>query len=289
MVIRTDKMHIKKSDFVLEIGSGNNPNLRSDILCDKFAYTNKERAGGFPIVIDRPFVICDGMRLPFPDKCFDYVICSHILEHMHDPIGFCKEITRVAKAGYIEVPSAVSERMFGWPFHHWYLTFNNSQIMMQHKTIGVRFGGFFHRLINHHISFRRNIEEHESQHYLKLEWKSTITLNVKLKSPSVKYLQALDNEMINLLKTYRLDKLKDIIFYLNWIKRRILRKSQKIQKKILYILNNQLINQDYLPKLLKIIRCIKCYNRLELKSGKLYCKKCKRKYPIQNSIPIILD
>ncbi len=81
-------MNIHPSDLVLEVGSGNNPNPRSDILVDRYLYDNGQRAGGFRIVVDRPFIIADGYKLPFKDKTFDYVICSHILEHMEDPEKF---------------------------------------------------------------------------------------------------------------------------------------------------------------------------------------------------------
>jgi hypothetical protein len=70
-------LSIKSTDRVLEIGSGNRPRKRSDVLCDKFVVDNTERSGGDNIVIDtRPFVVADGLALPFKDKSFDYVI-SH--------------------------------------------------------------------------------------------------------------------------------------------------------------------------------------------------------------------
>ena len=39
-------MNIRATDLVLEIGSGNNPNPRSDILCDRYIHDNNQRAGG---------------------------------------------------------------------------------------------------------------------------------------------------------------------------------------------------------------------------------------------------
>ncbi len=88
-------LKIGPTDRVLEIGSGNRPRKRSNVLCDKFVADNTERSGGDNIVIDvRPFVVADGLALPFKDKSFDYVISSHILEHVDDPHGFVKELTR---------------------------------------------------------------------------------------------------------------------------------------------------------------------------------------------------
>lgn len=46
---------------------------------------------------------------PFLDKSFDFVMCSHLLEDVRDPIAVCRELCRVGNAGYIETPSRVRE------------------------------------------------------------------------------------------------------------------------------------------------------------------------------------
>ena len=56
--------------------------------------------------------ICGG-RWPFDDHFFDFAICSHTLEDVRDPLHVCAELMRVAKAGYIEVPSRVKETCLG--------------------------------------------------------------------------------------------------------------------------------------------------------------------------------
>ena len=50
---------------------------------------------------------------PFEDQFFDFAICSHTLEDVRDPLHVCAELQRVAKAGYIEVPSRVKETCLG--------------------------------------------------------------------------------------------------------------------------------------------------------------------------------
>jgi SAM-dependent methyltransferase len=42
-------------------------------------------------------VVANGDALPFPDKSFDFVISSHVIEHFYDPIGALKEWARVAR------------------------------------------------------------------------------------------------------------------------------------------------------------------------------------------------
>jgi len=57
--------------------------------------------------------ICDRAQWPFADKQFDFVICSHTLEDLRDPIWVCSELLRVGRRGYIEVPSRAFESCLG--------------------------------------------------------------------------------------------------------------------------------------------------------------------------------
>lgn len=38
------------------------------------------------------FVLADACNLPFPDKCFDEVFSSHLVEHVGNPYGLLKEL-----------------------------------------------------------------------------------------------------------------------------------------------------------------------------------------------------
>ena len=125
------EVNIQNDDFVLEIGSGHNPRLRSDVLCDKF-FDGRERQG--KLIIDRPFIICDGEKLPFKDKTFDYIICSHVLEHANDPKQFIRELVRVSHKGYIETPSRLSEKVFDFPYHRWIITRERGILIFQRKA-----------------------------------------------------------------------------------------------------------------------------------------------------------
>jgi SAM-dependent methyltransferase len=46
---------------------------------------------------------------PYPDKFFDFVVCSNLLEDVRDPLAVCRELNRVGRAGYIETPSRLRE------------------------------------------------------------------------------------------------------------------------------------------------------------------------------------
>ncbi len=41
-------------------------------------------------------------------------------------------------------------------------------------------------------------------------------------------------------------------------------------------------------ELLKILACPACKGDVELKDGKVCCKKCGRKYPVRDGIPVML-
>ena len=57
--------------------------------------------------------ICEHTPWPFADKQFDFAICSHTLEDIRDPLWVCSELRRVAKRGYIEIPSRAFETTAG--------------------------------------------------------------------------------------------------------------------------------------------------------------------------------
>jgi hypothetical protein len=70
--------------------------------------------------------ICDREPWPFDDGQFAFAICSHTLEDVRDPVWVCQELARVARAGYVEVPSRAEEQSWGiqgewvgWGHHHW--------------------------------------------------------------------------------------------------------------------------------------------------------------------------
>jgi SAM-dependent methyltransferase len=79
--------------------------------------------------------ICDHAPYPFADKQFDYVICSHVLEDVRDPLWVCQEMRRIARRGYIEMPSREVEssrgtepNQVGWSHHRWLATIVGNRI-----------------------------------------------------------------------------------------------------------------------------------------------------------------
>jgi len=116
-------MNIKMSDRVLEIGPGAYPFWRSDCLADVFDETSDvdlTQFGGAELnTKGKPlFRIVNGI-LPFKDKSFDYIICSHVFEHVPiiDLPKLVSEIMRVGKKAYIEFPRPLYDYVYNFDVH----------------------------------------------------------------------------------------------------------------------------------------------------------------------------
>src|SRR5450759_1474081 len=99
---------IKKDGKILDVGGWENPFPFVTNVIDILPYetrkgnkTEEQFSKDTWVMRD----ICDHQPWPYKDKEFDFVICSHLLEDVRDPLWVCAEIQRVGKAGYIETPS----------------------------------------------------------------------------------------------------------------------------------------------------------------------------------------
>ena len=60
---------------------------------------------------EKTFVKITEKKLPFKDKEFDFVISSHVIEHVEDFEFFIKELERISSKGYIELPSRLGDNL----------------------------------------------------------------------------------------------------------------------------------------------------------------------------------
>jgi SAM-dependent methyltransferase len=135
------RLPVKGRSLVLDVGSGDNPHVRADVLCDAHLESGVERRGKFDLIVDgRPFIFADSVNLPFKDKAFDFVICRHLLEHMYDPLLLLAELERIGKAGYIETPSSLLEKLHGWDFHRLLVDAKNNCLDIRAKPKDEKFG-----------------------------------------------------------------------------------------------------------------------------------------------------
>ena len=110
---------IKEDDQILDIGCGYTAHEKANVICDiqdlSEYYKNKK------------FVKLDSKKLPFKDKEFDFVISSHVIEHVEDVSFFIKELERISSKGYIELPTSLEDNLVfeNKNDHLWHMEFND--------------------------------------------------------------------------------------------------------------------------------------------------------------------
>ena len=135
---------------VLDVGGWAKPFARADWVIDLLPYETRglygydqgsagEERFSAASWVQRDF--CDREPWPFADDQFDFAICSHTLEDVRDPVWVCQEMSRVARAGYVETPSRLAEQTYGiqgqwvgWGHHHWLVDVTGAGLEFVFKT-----------------------------------------------------------------------------------------------------------------------------------------------------------
>ncbi|MFL5894542.1 MAG: class I SAM-dependent methyltransferase [Thermoleophilaceae bacterium] len=136
-------------DLVLDVGGWAKPFARADWVIDLMPYESRGLYGyeqgerGDERFSAATWVVrdmCAREPWPFADRQFGFAICSHTLEDLRDPIWVCQELRRVARAGYIEVPSRLEEQAYGiqgpwagWGHHHWLIDITDDRVQFVFK------------------------------------------------------------------------------------------------------------------------------------------------------------
>ena len=131
MISRSSKTYIenllsqKKDWKILDIGCGYSANNYATTICDVQDLSNFYK--------NKNFVILKNKDLPFNDNQFDFVISSHVMEHVKDLKYFIKEIERVSKRGYIELPTKLEDNLVfeNKKEHLWQMDFDD----VNHKLL----------------------------------------------------------------------------------------------------------------------------------------------------------
>lgn len=128
---------IGSNDRVLEVGPGGTPFVRANVLLERaFAdddHARKQRGSVDADIGDQRLVFYDGGQFPFEDREFDYVICSHVVEHVADVPFLLSELSRVASRGYIEYPTIYYEYLYNFSVHLNFVKFRNGKLYYMAK------------------------------------------------------------------------------------------------------------------------------------------------------------
>ena len=115
---------------ILDIGCGYSANKKASVVADIQDLANFYEG--------KNFIKISGKKLPFKDKEFDFVIASHVIEHVNDFEFFIQELERISNKGYIELPSRLGDNLVfeNENDHIWWFCFDdiNNQIVTSKKN-----------------------------------------------------------------------------------------------------------------------------------------------------------
>ncbi len=136
MIKRSSKLYIdnqisKNPNWkILDIGCGYSAHKDANVICDVQDLSSFYK--------DRKFVQLDKKTLPFKDKEFDFVITSHVMEHVDDLEFFIKELQRISSKGYVELPSILEDNLVfeNKNDHIWHMEFDdiNNQLVIRKRV-----------------------------------------------------------------------------------------------------------------------------------------------------------
>ena len=115
---------------ILDIGCGYRANKNATIIADIQDLSDHYKG--------KKFIKINEKNLPFRDKEFDFVISSHVIEHVEDFEFFVKELERISTKGYIELPSRLGDNLIfeNKNDHIWWFAYDdvNSQIIASKRN-----------------------------------------------------------------------------------------------------------------------------------------------------------
>ena len=136
MIKRSSKKSIdkilenNKSWNILDIGCGYTAHKNASVVCDIQDLSN--------VYKEKNFVKLTSNILPFRDKEFDFVIASHVIEHVKDVEVFIQELQRVSSKGYIELPTKLEDNLVfeNKKDHLWHMEFDDdkNKLIVSKKT-----------------------------------------------------------------------------------------------------------------------------------------------------------
>ena len=117
---------------ILDIGCGYRAHSKATTIADIQDFSNFYK--------NRKFVQIKDKKLPFQNNEFDFVIASHVIEHVNDCEFFIKEIERISSKGYIELPTRLADNLVfeNKNDHIWWFFFDdikNELIVSEKKNL----------------------------------------------------------------------------------------------------------------------------------------------------------
>ena len=241
--------------LVLEVGGGQAPHPRSDVVVDKYVVDDFERSGEAGLALTRPLIVADGECLPFANAAFAYSIASHVLEHATDPAVFAAELTRVSQAGFVQVPSRSSELVYGWPYHPWLISKQDRTLLFEPKPQAASPGGaIMHEAWRSSSLMRIAWMADRSRWHHSLHWEGTLDVAV---SGTRRFHETADIDLERTIATLE-----------------------------------SMGSSGELPPLgagvRDVLRCPRCGSEISWAERKVTCHEAGHDYPVAGGVPILL-
>ena len=174
MIKRTSKKFIENilstnsSWNILDIGCGYNANKFAKVICDV-----QDLSKHYP---NKIFVKLIEKKLPFKDNEFDFVIASHVIEHVENVEFFITELERVSKQGYIELPTMLEDNLVfeNKKDHLWHMDFDDVEL----KLLISKKVQYFEPILTV-SSIKRLNEIFRKSFILELHWENKIDYEIK--------------------------------------------------------------------------------------------------------------
>ena len=268
--LRKLSLPVKHKEIVLDIGSGGYPYPRADFLVDRLS--GAEHRNNFSLITDRITILSDARKLPFKDKSIDFSIASHILEHISNPEIFIKELVRVSKRGYIEVPSALFERLFPYNIHCLEIDAIDDELII-HKKGKPIIDGFMHSFfyLDRKGKLGKIFHENPASFHVRFFWEDEIKFKIINKEVDSSWVESIyldeNSDSVNSNQLANSFTWRNLGYYLATLYYKRTRK--KFRK-------HQLIK--------KILCCPDCHNDLEFNRNYTICRSCSKEYGSDGSI-----
>tara|TARA_B100000029_G_C17494249_1_gene930240 strand:+ start:528 stop:1139 length:612 start_codon:yes stop_codon:yes gene_type:complete len=171
---------------ILDIGCGYRANEYATVLADTQDLSSYYKKKNFIKIQEK--------KLPFKNNEFDFVIASHVIEHVEDFEFFLKELERISPKGYIELPSRLGDNLVfeNKKDHIWWFNYDD----IENKLIASKKNQLIEPFIT--VSMAKNFEEvFRDSLIMELYWEKKIeyVIDDKIKNE--------DFKKVNFLKIVR--------------------------------------------------------------------------------------
>ncbi len=182
---------------ILDIGCGYRANKNATVIADIQDLSKFYK--------DRKFIKINEKKLPFKDKEFDFVIASHVIEHVEDFEFFLKELERISPKGYIELPTMLGDNLVfeNRHDHVWWFMFDDINNMI----IASRKNQLIEPFLT--VSTAKNLEEiFRDSFVIELFWEKNIEYKIENKIRNEKFKKL---SFIKLVKKYLSKKIRMLL------------------------------------------------------------------------------